>query len=525
MIKNSLVCRFFLWLVSLAKAVIHVFSQSAVYRAVCSVVDFFADAYGKSRVHSLFTKKDIEENSHSSLFYGAVGFFTRLAEKIAAFFLVNTDKMKHSSLSSRFLSGAGKGSVVVKAASPAWNFAFSFTGAFSLLMALVFVVPHAMWNNTYALLISLLMAFVVLCAASCGRKYVQIAPDKLWLSFIFFAFSTVLSTLLSKDVSDSIRVLAFFLTSFVMCLSVSSILCSKAALRRFLLVMYLVTIVTSIVAVYQGVVGVEADASLTDLSVNADMPGRVYSTLGNPNNFAEFLVLFVPFSFVFAIGIKNKALRAFSVCLLALPMAALLLTYSRSGWIAFAVAAVVFVVLYDRRLIPALIIIGLCAIPALPESIMNRILTIGNLGDSSSSYRLDIWAGCIDMLKKWWFTGIGLGPGAFGKIYPPYAYGVSSVAPHSHMQFMEILIESGFIGLVSYVWMTFDLIKRSCIASKCSDKYLKNTAIAGASAMAGIILIGLFEYCWFYPRVMFAFFICAGIVMAVCKMSKNNVEK
>ena len=39
-------------------------------------------------------------------------------------------------------------------------------------------------------------------------------------------------------------------------------------------------------------------------------------------------------------------------------------------------------------------------LPFIPQSIYNRILTIGNVKDSSSSYRITIWTGVLKMLKE-----------------------------------------------------------------------------------------------------------------------------
>ena len=52
----------------------------------------------------------------------------------------------------------------------------------------------------------------------------------------------------------------------------------------------------------------------------------------------------------------------------------------------------------------------------LPETIINRFLSIGNMADSSTSYRVYIWLGTIAMLKDYWFCGIGPGAAAFNQV-------------------------------------------------------------------------------------------------------------
>jgi O-antigen ligase len=346
-----------------------------------------------------------------------------------------------------------------------------------------------------------------------------------WLCMLAFGFWLAASTFISYDIADSARVLTFFITSYTLCFSVYAVVRSEKGLDIITGFMYAVLQIMSAFAVVQRILGIEADASLTDLELNKDMPGRVFSTLGNPNNFAEFLVLFIPFALAFALNREKGKKRNAALCGMLVPLAAILLTYSRSGWIALAIAAVIFVFLYDKRLVPVLIVLVLAAIPIMPRHILDRILTIGNMKDSSSSYRVDIWTGCARMLKDYWYTGVGLGTGGFAEIYPAYAVGTSGVAPHSHMHFMEMLVELGAAGFISYVAMTFTIIKRSFVASskRVSEK-TRNVAVAAAAAMTGIVMIGCFEYCWFYPRVMFAFFVCAGIAMAAVRLAKNETE-
>ena len=85
------------------------------------------------------------------------------------------------------------------------------------------------------------------------------------------------------------------------------------------------------------------------------------------------------------------------------------MTYSRSSWLGLALAAVIFLALMDWRFLPAMLVVGGCAIPFLPRSILNRILTIGNMKDSSARYRIAIYEDTARLLKDYGVTGVGLG--------------------------------------------------------------------------------------------------------------------
>lgn len=510
MIKSSKFCAF-------VKALAKAFTESRLYGALLSLVCFFSDAYAESGLRRfLIGKGDIEDNADGSVFYrvlrraggGIIGFFTRIFSAVGSGYETSRAKRIYDRFFKR-------------------PFEENYIYFLSFVCVVIFVIPHNFWSNTFGIFFAAVLFMLYIAVLACGKK--EYLPGKnagaLWFSGLVFAFSLIVSCFVSYDRADSIRVLLFFITSFMLCLTIFASVRDIRGLDAITGFMYGALMFTSAVAVVQRVIGVEADASLTDLELNEEMPGRVFSTLANPNNFAEFLVLFMPFAFAFALS-RKKGTRRTVLCLgMLLPVLAILLTYSRSGWIALAIAAAIFVALYDKKLIPVFIVLGILAIPFIPKNILNRILTIGNLEDSSSSYRVDIWTGCLRMLKKYWFSGVGLGTGGFAEIYPGYAVGESEVAPHSHMHFMEMLIELGVLGFVSYVCMTFTLIKRSLAASSRKVPYeIRNAAIAAASSMTGIVLIGCFEYCWFYPRVMFAFFVCAGIAMSAYRMAKSYIR-
>ena len=494
------------------------FMQSKIYKVLYSVVNFFAKSYAESKVRlCLIGKADLENKAKDSAFYRVFGKTVNLLIGISVrFFKALSTGYPESALKKvydRFFEH---------------SFAQNYVYFISFVSVFIFVIPHNFWSNTFGLFFAVVLLGLYLIALAGGKK--EYLPgrnaEKIWFSFIFFGFCLLLGCGISYDTADSIRVLIFFITSFVLCFTICASLRNKDGLNVICGFMYFALMVTSLFAIIQRILGVEADAALTDLELNEGMPGRVFSTFGNPNNFAEFLVLFMPFAFAFALNRKKGSReRLLLVSGMLLPLISILLTYSRSGWIALAIAAVIFVSMYDKRLIPVFVVVGILAIPFIPQNILNRLLTIGNLEDSSSSYRVDIWTGCMKMLEKYWFTGIGLGTGGFAEIYPGYAVGESAVAPHSHMHFMEMLIELGALGFVSYVCMTFTLIKRSFVAaSRKVPQEIRNVAIAAASSMTGIVLIGCFEYCWFYPRVMFAFFVCAGVSMAAYRLAKGSLK-
>ena len=391
-----------------------------------------------------------------------------------------------------------------------------FTG---ICICFIILCPGERWSNVYGLVISLVLLVVLLILQAAGKRD-RISISCIGAAFFAFLVSTAAGVLTASNRADALRVSIFFFTSFIIAIDIAATATDPKKLKKILGFIYAAVVATSLYAFYQRAMGVEVSASLTDLTLNAAMPGRVFSTFENPNNYAEFLILTIPMCVAFCSMLK-RSWTAFVAWVLAfLPVAALLMTYSRSGWVSFAIAAVVFVFLYNKKLIPALILVGILAVPLLPSSVMARISTIGSTDDSSNMYRIYIWEGVLKMLRANWFTGIGLGPESFRELYITVCNPRATPAPHSHMLFLEIWLEQGLVGIVTYFAMVFSAIRRSVIAMKYADKGARITLIAGVSSLCGIAFASAAEYIWFYPRVMVTYFMVLGVLYACINISR-----
>ena len=392
---------------------------------------------------------------------------------------------------------------------------------YGIVFLVCYLCPDWLWRNQYSLVLSgLLFGAMLLDAWDRDQSAFRVRDVGLWLPI--FAFSTGLAVINAYDRGEALRVFCFYLSAFAFCVSLVGTVTNRGRLVSILGFIYLTLLLTAAYAIVQRIQGVEVSAALTDLRMNAGMPGRVYSTLENPNNYAEFIVLTFPVSLIFCTGIVDRRWKTICTASLVVPVVALLMTYSRSGWVSFALAAVVFLALWDKRLLPLVVVAAVVALPILPDSVFNRILTIGNTADSSNRYRLYIWSSVLQMLGDYGLTGIGLGPGNFIPLYANYSSSMASVAYHSHMLYLEVWLETGLIGILSFLAMYLGIIRRGLRAIRHADPLVRNVLIAAISSLVGVSFVCAAEYIWFYPRVMFAFFILLGVTLAAVKLADES---
>ena len=488
------------------------FEFSLIYRILSKAKNGFVNVFKGSFIYRFFHHEDkIQTYTEKSailkwidkILITVISFFSRIYKNIRK---VNTGSINNSLYN-----------LVNK------NGRFKFMNILGIFIILMVCVPGNSWNNIYGLLMALVLTGLYFVSLLSGKSFSH-RVSRFDIIMLIFMFASFMGIIISLAPTDSIRIFMFFITAFMFMLLTSGSIKKTEDLQSFTGIISIGLILTSLYCIYQGITGVEIDVRLTDMATNQGMPGRAYSTFENPNNYAEYLVMFIPFMAAYTLNKQDKKQKALWFIMLLIPLVALVYTYSRSCWVSLLISAVVFIAFYNYKLLPLLAIFGIALIPFLPETVMNRILTIGSMKDTSNKYRLVIWEGVLKMLKDSWVMGIGLGPKAFSLLYPSYADPSAILAPHSHMLFMEVLVELGILGFISFILYWVITLKR-LITTKIRrniTKEQKNYICASLSSLTGIIFVSGVEYIWFYPRTMFVFFIMLGLIKATLNITKKE---
>lgn len=396
---------------------------------------------------------------------------------------------------------------------------FEFVSGGAVLLMLL--CPGQLWHNAYALGMGVvLFAILIIAAAVENRPALRLST--IGMPLIVFAFSAAVGVGVAGNRSEGLRVFSFFLASFLFCAALAGGITTERKLKKLLAFIYIGVVAAAAVAIVQRFLGVSVSSSYTDLANNPGMPGRVYSVYENPNNYAEIIVLLFPAAAVWTTILKEKYQRIYAMAGLALPVAALLMTYSRASWVGFGLAVIVFLFFCCKRILPAFFLLALMAIPLLPQTIWHRILTIGSLNDSSNMFRIYVWSAALDIVRDHGLIGLGLGPHNFQPVYWRYMSPHATTALHAHMIYLEIWIEMGLLGIGSYLVYYLTTVRRAVVHFAQASKAARLVLIAGVSSLAGIAFIAAAEYIWFYPRVMYCFFILTGIMAACVNMARER---
>jgi putative inorganic carbon (HCO3(-)) transporter len=386
--------------------------------------------------------------------------------------------------------------------------------------ASVFVLPYMpdMLN-----LLFMLFVFCAFVYDQIFRESNKLETDSIDMPIALFVILIVISTITSVNPSGSFRDLAIHLISLAFVFVVVNSIKDKKDLNVLLTFMVFTATIVALYGFYQYKVGVEMEDKWVDATNNPGLTARVFSVFGNPNICAEYLIMTIPIAFALFWNTKKLSKKIiFLLSSLALT-AALLLTYSRGGWVGFAFGLFMFVLLVEKRLFLLLIPLTIIALNFLPPSIVNRIMSIGNLGDSSNSYRIRIWKIVLDIIKDYWVAGVGFGYIPFKQVYETYIR--TMPAYHAHNMYLETLAEMGVPGFISLIIFIFILYKYSIKTfKKCDDKYIKVMAGGVLSGLSAVFFHGLVENVLYLPKIIITFWTLVSFILVLKNISKEHEE-
>lgn len=275
--------------------------------------------------------------------------------------------------------------------------------------------------------------------------------------------------------------------------------------------------ICGLIGLYQYLSG-DVNTTWTDTELFSTLQLRVYSTFENPNVYGEYLLLVLPLTAVMTYIAKKPLMKLFYGGTALLLLVNLALTYSRGCYLAL-IFIFFLMICWGARQLLIFVPFVLAAMPfVLPDSILNRFASIVNFSDHSTSYRMNIWLGTLNMLEVYWFLGIGLGQETYTMIYSRYQMN-QVFAPHAHNLYLQITTEMGIGGLILFLAFLLAFFAVGYMA----HRKIKGTKtswfiVAMMSAVGGYLAEGVFDNVWYNYRVFLIFFMILGLVGAVSRL-------
>lgn len=302
---------------------------------------------------------------------------------------------------------------------------------------------------------------------------------------LFFSINPSLSWFGSYDRQEGVSSWLFYLSWFWLLVFYLNDYQEKLKIEKIRLILKTISwtgLLVSIYAILQ-ILGIDFVSWLEP----AHLTGRAFSFLGQPNFLACFLILILPLSFYLFLTSTDKS-RYIWVLIFILELAALLFTGSRAAVAVFICSSIIllfFVFIKNKKIsllklsffLGGVFLVLITFLAILFFSNKDRFLEIANPKRGSLLVRQELLvSGFKAFLKK---PLLGYGLENQSQAYAPYykvdwAYYAqpNTYSDRAHNIFLDILLTSGILGLIVFLFFAYWIFSIIRLASKKSDNYL-----------------------------------------------------
>lgn len=495
------------------------FKNSKVYQIFKNIYLFFLIPFRKTFVYKMFMNdlpiKSLNESKTAKVMEKLLAFFGWISHLITESFTYRTLKKWISKTTVSEIVGSSKILGWFQLDSSGYSFSFLI---FLMVLFLAGILPT--------------MAVVALCMLSLVFAFLEtdfqknLKTTKPIITDIFiglYLISLIYGLLISKS-PDKFQIFLVYFAFVGLYYVVRYFVSTPRRLVMSISYFTLSGIFVCAVGYLQYLTGSYEMTTWTDTQLFSDISGRIYATFQNPNVFGEYLLFLIPLSLAMCIIAKKKLHKiVYGICLAA-AAGCLILTYSRGCWLGLIAGIGLFVILlYKKALIPV-ILAAPFSLLVIPQNILNRFMSIGNLKDGSTAFRVYVWRGTVQMLQRLWPTGVGLGSHSFELAYAPYAYD-AIMAPHSHSLYFHQLSETGIFGFIVFILLAFFTLKQLFMVYKRpKTRELGVLAVAFISGFVSFLIQGFFDNTFYNYRMYMLFFALLSLAASLFAVGEEEAK-
>ena len=248
---------------------------------------------------------------------------------------------------------------------------------------------------------------------------------------------------------------------------------------------------------------------------------------GNPNDLALMLNLIIPIAGALAFCTRG-ARRSVAAGAMLLSVAAVVLTFSRAGFLTLAASFVMFLVVLMRRkaagVAVGVVLLAVCVPPLLPAGYAARLSTITNIETDATGSAQGRWADtqvALEVVAKNPIVGVGIGQDVLAMNMERGAEWTQV-----HNAYLQYGVDLGIPGLLLFVWLH---VLCYLTARTVEKRAARNPAHRDLGLLAVGVQVSLVAFAvaaMFHPiAYQFYFFSIAGLAVALRNTCRAEVPQ
>lgn len=377
-----------------------------------------------------------------------------------------------------------------------------------------------------------------------AKKY-KVQPNFLTIPLFLFGMALVLSLFQAQNLTRAASV--FLFTLFTMAFSVLAVnmVYSKEILKKNILVLFLSALIAGLFGLFQfggDVIGLPQSLTLLKEGYTSVVFGfpRVQAFSMEPLYFANYLLIPLSVGLSLFINHEEPIKRWQMAILIGLLLLNFVLTVSRGGYLGLVVSLLVLGILLFRKLFNwKTILIGIVTIVIVGYGVVFAI----SKGETRATIEFFSHIQLQDMKRGESIEGrllsykrgmnafrespiFGIGPGNFG----PWATDYPDATPKTgwpivNNQYIELLAETGIVGVSAFALIILFLIYRTFIALKYAhDLFLKSVLIGLFAAFIGVLIQYNFMSTLYIIHIWVLIGLMVGVQNIILKSSKQKAQ-
>ena len=378
------------------------------------------------------------------------------------------------------------------------------------LILFVFWSPISITGTQTAVSFALLFWLLRMLAM---RKF-QLARNPLNIPIASFLVAVAVGVIMAVDFKHSLKgytTLGWISIFFLFVNNVKNVTQFKKLIR----ILIIITTITGAYGIFQHFTGIDFFGNVQHLSYSLT---RSPGFFNSPQTFGNYILLVLPvvigLSFYSKTGREKRWLQLSSLIILT----AIIFTYGRAVWVGLIGGLILMTILRSKRLllsiVAGIIICSIFVIIFSSSQFAQRV--VGTLKSNRPlADRTEFWEGSLRILKDYPITGLGWE--GFRLAYPRYKPPEGRyLVCHAHNNFIDVAVDSGFLGLGIFLWLLVTIYKVGFhIFKELKEGYFKGIAWGFLGSFTAFLIAGLSQYNFGDSEVVMLFYFLLGMVMVI----------
>lgn len=353
---------------------------------------------------------------------------------------------------------------------------------------------------------ALINACVIMLTLTLVFEKPRAVPPKMLGAWLAFFLTALYGVALSPDPGDAVRFCLTWLSNFAVFVAAFHVVRSADDFRFVVRLILWSSVLPCLYALYEIATGFSGSGEF-----------RLQGTFTHANIFAFYLMLVVSLGFYMVksrppgLAVRHALLSAYLFFLLGL----LILTQTRSAWIACVAVFFFYGLMFQRRyLLYLMLALGLgLLLPAVQERLVDLAsaeVMAHQAKMNSFAWRLSLWESALLWMEPLRYP-FGYGIGAFRENAPVFFAQGDGIRWDAHNVYVQWFFDVGLIGLAAYLWIHGRLLSQ-LVPLFGIDRLLGFIIVA---LIASYLFVSLSDNMMFYLAFNWYFWFAVGAACAV----------